>query len=85
MARGGKWLVFQAPTEYGVHYVTIVEGIPMGASPRDYMTQLAQLLDNTEEFPVVYVQVLQGNFSEGLLEVFDHTGSRINFGKVTLG
>jgi hypothetical protein len=81
---GGKWLVFQRPAEMGTSWVTLIENVPMGASPRDYLRQLTNLLEDTEVFPIIYVQVLQGNFSEGLLEVFDFRGCRLDVEKVRL-
>lgn len=80
-----SWLVFQAPEETAPPCVTLVENLPIGASPRDYMRQLADLLEDTDDFPIIFIQVLQSNFSPGLLEVFDWTGSRVAVNKVRLG
>lgn len=80
----GRWLIYRAAGDFGGSAVTLVEGLPIGASPRDYLGQLATLLDDVAEYPILYVQVLQDNFSEGLLEVFDFTGSRVSVQKVKL-
>ena len=81
----GRWLVFQAPVEFQEPRVTLVENVPIGAAPKDYMRQLASILDDTEDFPITFVEVLNQPVAyTKLLEVFDYTGRRVQIERVKL-